>query len=239
LLANGHYNVGFFARGGCPAPYLTPWHNDRHKLERYKLRESHYKTRIDYLLSVLKPGDRIVFVSSLPSYLGEGVTPSRAKVAAGYRSAIRKVDREVKARGGRLVLVSPLPSFPDSQIKTPLSMCKIEWFRPAWTVPLDCKILTVSRDNELLKSQPIRSLQQALARESNSIDVFDPFPAICQAGQPSCANQRQGVFMFSDSNHLTNAGAAMLSKSFTTFLHQSDSRLENPRSAVDLAVPKP
>lgn len=141
LLANGHYNVGFFARGGCPAPYLTPWHNDRHKLERYKLRESHYKTRIDYLLSVLKPGDRIVFVSSLPSYLGEGVTPSSATVAAGYRSAIRKVDREVKARGGRLVLVSPLPSFPDSQIKTPLSMCKIEWFRPAWTVPLDCKIL--------------------------------------------------------------------------------------------------
>ena len=231
LLKDGHYNVSFFARGGCPAPYFSPWSGGRDRLDRYKLCESHYRSRKSMLLAALKPGDRVVFVSNLPGYFG------LSKTSAAYRNAVRDLDSDIRSRGGRLVLFSALPYFDGPEIKVPLSLCRPEWFRPAWAKPSDCRPMSEARGAELSKTEPVRSVLADLADQSTSIDVFDPFADICPADQAMCSTQRQGQLLFGDSNHLTNAGALRLYRSFLSFLARTE--VPPPQPASPASPPSP
>lgn len=212
--------MSFFARGGCPSPYFEPRAiamSAAGKV-RYRLCAPRYAARMQFILADLKQGDRVVFVSNLYGYFGPPQTPS------AFRKAVKDIDSQIRSKGARLVLFAPLPSFDTSEISVPLSLCRPEWFRPAWSIPVDCRPSLESRANEVQKTKPVRALLGELSRESSSIDIYDPFPVICPPSVAMCSMKMHGRFLFSDGSHLTNTGALMLDPSFRSFLARSEAK---------------
>jgi len=111
-------------------------------------------------------------------------------------------------------------AFPQPRIRTPLSLCRPEWFRPGWALAPICRTLKVSRSDQLARTREVRDLQRSLAAAGSATVVFDPFPALCPPNDSSCANVVGGQILYSDGSHLTNAGAALLSGPFQAFLRQ-------------------
>jgi hypothetical protein len=68
----------------------------------------------------------------------------------------------------------------------------------------------VKRDREISDTGPLRDLLLTLDREVPEIKVFNPFPIICPVGQEFCSSYSGSQRIFSDSNHLTDAGALKL-----------------------------
>lgn len=218
LLREGGFNISFLARGGCPFPYFEPWYQNAHLAKRYGLCKDHYQSRLADLSRRLKSGDRLVVVASLPNYFGTPTWQGAEAISDGYRRSLLSLADAVAARGARLVLFLPMPSFQKTRITGPLSLCHREWFRPAWALGPDCAAVTESRQHEWTKTDPIRALQEQLARDSKVIDVFDPFAVICPASNSICSNYHNGQLLFQDGSHLTAAGARSLGPSLQAFL---------------------
>ena len=217
ILQEGSHNVSLFARGGCLTPYFSPWPGGRQDDDRYKLCKAHDGSRAKYLKSVLKPGDRVVVVSFV-----RGPFDS-VDSGPSYRNSVLNLARDVQSKGASLVLFAPLPLFADTaKIAFPLSLCRVEWFRPSWALSDACQPARVKRDREISDTGPLRNLLLALDREVPAIKVFDPFPIICPVGQEFCSTYSGSQRIFSDSNHLTDAGALKLYPSFRAFLARID-----------------
>jgi len=221
LLKDGQFQVAFAARGGCPFPYFQPWHQDRQRSDRYRLCQPHGQARLADLGRLIRPGDRLILVSNLPSYLGEGPRAEAPQRFEAYRRSILLLAGRIKRQGARLVLVSPLPSFEQSKLSIPLTLCHREWFRPSWAIPQACKGVAESRQLELQHTAAIRVLQRDLERQSPVIDVFDPFNSVCPPAEATCRTTAQGQLLFSDGNHLTSQGALRLYGAFSRFLTQT------------------
>jgi hypothetical protein len=58
---------------------------------------------------------------------------------------------------------------------------------------------------------------QAVASSPN-VSIFDPMPAICHEGQAVCLSQDGDVRLYSDEDHLTNAGSKRVEAAFSDFL---------------------
>ena len=211
IYTSQNHNVSFFARGGCPMPYIEPWAEDRHRLPRYQACRQHAQLREAFVLAQIRPGDQLVLVTST---YGQGPRSEASTLAA-----ISKLAENLQQKRAGLILFSPLPTFAErAAIKTPLSLCFPEWFRPTWARPADCNPFSVSREPLLQSTQPMRDLQNRLKMRHNNIRIFDPFPILCPPGQPTCSTHQGGVMMFSDGIHLTAAGARNLYPSFQAFL---------------------
>ena len=216
-LQEGSYNVSLFARGGCLTPYFYPWPGGRQADDKYKLCKAHASSRAKYLQSVLKPGDRVVVISFI-----HGPFDSLAS-GPSYRNSVLNLARDVQSKGASLVMFAPLPLFADAaKIAFPLSLCRVEWFRPSWALSAACQPARVKRDLEISDTRPLRDLLLALDREVPAIKVFDPFPIVCPVGQEFCSTYSGSQRIFRDSNHLTDAGALKLYPSFRAFLARID-----------------
>jgi hypothetical protein len=147
-------------------------------------------------------------------------TPSIAKA---YQQALLNLADSVASLGARLIVFLPLPSFRQAQITMPLSLCHVEWFRPAWALPADCKEVVVRRDQALAEASLIRDVQKQAASRSMFVDLFDPFPAICAPADHHCSNHQRGRLLFSDGSHLTAEGAQLLHDDFARFLTRTAS----------------
>jgi len=212
-LQEGNFNVSLFARGGCLSPYFSPWPGGRQGEEKYRLCKAHDQSRARYLQAVLRPGDHVVVVSFV-----HGPFDS---VASGqsYRQSVLKLGRDVHKKGANLIVFAPLPLFADApKIAFPLSLCRVEWFRPSWALSSACQPARVSRKREINLTSSVRDLLFALDREVPHVSVFDPFPIVCPVGQEFCSTYRGSQRIFRDSNHLTDAGALNLYPSFRAFL---------------------
>jgi hypothetical protein len=217
ILQEGSYNVSLFARGGCLTPYFSPRPGGRQDDDRYKLCRAHDSSRAKYLKSVLKPGDRVVAVSFVRGRFDS------VDSGPSYRNSVLNLARDVQSKGASLVLFAPLPLFADTaKIAFPLSLCRVEWFRPSWALSDACQPARVKRDREIIDTSPLRDLLLALDREVPAIKVFDPFPIICPVAQEFCSTYSDSQRIFSDSNHLTDSGALKLYPSFRAFLARID-----------------
>jgi peptidoglycan/LPS O-acetylase OafA/YrhL len=211
LYASHNYNVSFFGRGGCPMPYIEPWADNRHRLPRFQACRQHARLRETSVLAQIRPGDQLVLVTST---YGQD-----ARTEASYLAAISRLAANLEGKRAGLILFSPLPYFAErAAIKTPLSLCFPDWFRPAWAQPAECQPLSVNRERLLQSTQPMRDLQQRLKRQHNNIHVFDPFPSLCPPNQQTCSTHRDGIMLFNDGIHPTTAGAKSLTPSFQAFL---------------------
>jgi len=218
LVRQQGYGVSFLARGGCPIPYFEPWHQEKHAAGRYRLCRDHARSRLAALAAQLRPGDQVLLASSYANYFGPDPQNLSGAMAASYRQAMGELAGLVAARGARLVLFLPLPSFQQSAITAPLSLCRPEWFRPGWALGPACTPVRQARERELRRSSAIRSLQQELGAGGMAITLFDPFATLCAEGQRECSTVLDGQLLYQDGSHLSAAGAQQLVPSLLRLL---------------------
>ena len=218
LLRSGAYDVSFATRGGCPFPFFTTPEQRQSRGERYRLCEPHYFSRLREFREVLRPGDVVVSQSAISNYLSKMGPQEKALALNNYATAVRSLDRLVRSRGATLVLVAPTPSFPQGNIRIPLSQCRPEWYRPRWALPKQCLPIVTSRQEQLLQTETVRALQRSLAATSGHLQVFDPVPSLCPGDRDRCSSVEEGQLLFTDGSHLSNAGALRLRDRFLALL---------------------
>lgn len=221
ILKNTDFNVSFAARGGCPFPDFSPWVSNRHAEARYKRCPQSSSSELQYLQTQVKPGDSIVIVNNLKSYLlGDG---QKAALQA-FSQAIDQLTREMAPRGVRVILFSPIPSFDSrEEVHLPMTACQQEWFRPYWSLSSQCHPVQINRSTEQERLAPLRRLLDHLDQTIPNLSVFDPFDSLCPPSQSRCSTHAGERMLFSDSNHLTNEGAKHVSASFLRFLSRPPS----------------
>jgi hypothetical protein len=192
-------------------PYFEPWAGNRQRLSRYQACRQHARLRETSVMAQIQHGDQLLLVSNNYTQGPES--------EASYLAAISQLAANLQRKGAGLILVSPLPAFTERvAIKSPLSLCFPEWFRPAWAQPAECMPFSVDRERLLQSTQPMRDRQQHLKSQHSNIQVFDPFPILCPPNQSTCSTHHGGIMLFNDGIHLTTAGAKALYPSFQAFL---------------------
>jgi hypothetical protein len=124
ILEKTNFNVSFAARGGCPFPDFSPKGSDQHLAARYKLCPESSTQEWKYLQSQAKAGDRIVIVDNLISNL-MGKRQNDARQA--FAKAMDQLTRDMAARGIRVILFAPMPSFGSrEEVRLPMTVCQQE-----------------------------------------------------------------------------------------------------------------
>jgi peptidoglycan/LPS O-acetylase OafA/YrhL len=218
VMSAGRWNVAFFARGGCPIPYFEPRSGNGHQSERYRLCRPHYEDTVKRMATSLHAGDRLVLVSNLPSYFSSLTGSDRQGAEASYQAGIERVADTARRRGAGVILFGPLPYFDQKKITVPLSLCNTEWFRPSWAIHQGCQPVLRSRQEVLNDTQPVRNLLINLATRIDGVTYFDPLESLCPQVEKTCSTHRGMEALFSDGNHLTNAGALDLYPRLERFL---------------------
>jgi peptidoglycan/LPS O-acetylase OafA/YrhL len=221
LIGRGSLNVAFFSRGGCPIPWFTPWAQNRHNMERYKLCKAHSLQRLEGRLEDVRPGDQLVLSSKLPGYLLDANPKVQAQSMASYASAIRNLASELQKRGAGLIITGPLPTFKNRpEISVPMSLCQREWYRPFRELPPGCAPTFVSRADQVERLIPLQELLLSLEKEISNLHVFQPFSLLCPDDDRQCSTHRGVRMLFVDSNHLSREGLKLLEEPFLNFLNQ-------------------
>ncbi|KEF42929.1 MAG: hypothetical protein ER33_03420 [Cyanobium sp. CACIAM 14] len=228
LLASGRFNVAFQARGGCPVPHFSPWSEGRDALERYRLCRSYADLQMERLLPRLAPGDRLILVSNLGGYFDRLQGRQRRRAESSYTAAIRTLAAALRQRGAGLIIVGPMPVFPDNMITGPLTLCQREWFRPAWALAPQCRSQRVSRQQQIERVAPLLRFLEQLVATTPGTALFRPFDSICPPGVSFCSTHRGDALLYSDGTHLTNAGALLLYPRLMAFLEDQ----ATPRSTA-------
>lgn len=236
ILSMGRYDVAFIARGGCPVPFFSPWSDGRDRLDRYRLCKPHADHQIGALLPSLLAGDQVVLVSNLAGYFDQLQGPQRRQAEADYATAIRSLAGALRQRGAGLIIVAPMPSFPDNKVRGPLTLCQHEWYRPAWAAAPQCRTQLVSRQKQLDHLLPLDRFLEQLVATTPGTALFRPFDSLCPFGTSHCSTYRDGDLLYSDGIHLTNPGALLLYPGLMSFLEGLATTKPSP---LGLTLPPP
>jgi peptidoglycan/LPS O-acetylase OafA/YrhL/lysophospholipase L1-like esterase len=234
ILADGHYNVDFLARGGCPVPHFAPWSEGRDRLKRYRFCRPYAEHQLRGLLPRLAPGDQLILVSNLAGYFDQMQGAQRRRAEISYATAIRRLATSLRQRGAGLVIVAPMPVFPMNQVTGPVTLCQREWFRPRWAMAPHCRPQFASRQEQIEYFRPLDQFLEQLVATTPGTALFRAFDSICPPGSSSCSTYRGDDLLYSDGIHLTNPGAMLLYPRLMAFLeglgasHHSTHRQAQP-----------
>jgi hypothetical protein len=223
IIKNTNFNVSFAARGGCAFPYFSPKALDMLSGPRYKLCPESSTKEWQFFQSKLKAGDSIVIVLNLRGYLLGNRQYEHAAQQA-FAKAINQLTEDMAPRGVRIILFGSMPSF-DSRAKMslPMTTCQQEWFRPHWSISPQCQPVLINRSAEENRLAPLRDLLNQLDQSIPNLTVFNPFNSLCPPSQRECSTHAGERMLFSDGDHLTNAGAKQVSEAFLRFLNRQPS----------------
>jgi hypothetical protein len=84
ILDSGSNNISLLARGGCPAPYFSPWPGGREKQDRYKLCEQYFASRVNALKTAVRSGDSVVLVSFIHGPLESSASELSLVIASQF-----------------------------------------------------------------------------------------------------------------------------------------------------------
>ncbi|MEA5441220.1 acyltransferase family protein [Cyanobium gracile] len=218
MFTDGGYNVAFSARGGCPVPFFSPWSDDRDRSVRYRLCKPFADRELDALMPLLSAGDLLILISNLAGYFDKLEGPQRLQAQTNYTLAIRALAGSLRQRGAGLIIVAPMPSFPDKKVSGPLALCQREWFRPAWAMVPECRPKLVPRQEQLEHFLPLDRFLKQLVETTPGTALFRPFDSLCPPGSSFCSTHRGDDLLYSDGIHLTNHGALLLYPRLMAFL---------------------
>jgi peptidoglycan/LPS O-acetylase OafA/YrhL len=232
VLADGRWNIAFQARGGCPSPYFEPRSSNAHLAERYRLCGSHFESSVSFFSGNLRAGDQIVLVSNLPGHFATLSEVDRKSAEASYAVGVERLAALAHKRGAGVILFGPIPTFEERTVNIPLSMCNIEWFRPAWSIDSVCRPMLRQRSKFESENARLNDFLRALASRLDHVSLFEPFDSICPRRSASCSTHRGGDMIYSDGNHLTNLGATSIYERFSGFLGKFDGSVSGDRSDI-------
>ena len=102
------------------------------------------------------------------------------------------------------VLLLSTPEFPGSE---PIELCRPQWFRPR--LPADCRQGLPRAGTARLNAWLRQRLQARLGGLSN-VQIHDPLNSLCPPDRDRCPRQQDGVLLYSDADHLSGRGAALV-----------------------------
>jgi peptidoglycan/LPS O-acetylase OafA/YrhL len=112
------------------------------------------------------------------------------------------------------VLMTSTPEFPDL---APIDACTPQWFRPR----VQARCLDASGGLERRQvGEALNRGGQALARRHPNLVVFDAFTSLCPPGASGCPRLRDGQPLYTDDNHLSEAGAVLVLEDLLQDLRQ-------------------
>jgi len=229
ILNRANLNVAFMARGGCPFPHFSPWVSNRHSEARYKSCPESTTNELNYLQRRVRPGDSIVIINNLNSYIvnnlkGYTLGAQHEQAKKAFAKAIEQLAGDMDQRGVKVILFAPMPSFDSrEEVRLPMTVCQKEWFRPQWSLSPQCQPVLTNRSAQENRLAPLRGLLDQLDQSIPNLTVFNPFDSLCPPSQRDCSTHAGERMLFSDSNHLTNAGAKKVSEAFLRFLNRQPS----------------
>jgi peptidoglycan/LPS O-acetylase OafA/YrhL len=221
ILNNTNFNVSFAARGGCAFPDFTPKALEMLSRPRYKLCPESSTKEWQYFQSNAKAGDSIVIVINIRGYL---LGKRQNAAQKSFAKAIDQLTRDMAPRGVSVILFGPMPFFESrAEVRLPMTACQQEWFRPLWSINAQCQPVQINRSAENGRLSALRGLLDQLDQSIPNLTVFNPFDSLCPPSQRECSTHAGERMLFSDSNHLTNAGAQNVSEAFLRFLNRQPS----------------
>lgn len=124
-------------------------------------------------------------------------------------AGINALNQEVQARGGRMVLLMPLPEYEVS-----IEECKPVWFRPFRT-------RLCSKSVRAARAERSRVYSLVSAYLDRSVLVYDPLAALCIQGECAMTDARAKP-LYIDNNHITDyANRLYVYPSFREFLRKN------------------
>ncbi|MFM7642944.1 MAG: acyltransferase family protein [Cyanobium sp.] len=171
------------------------------------------------VLAVARPDDIIILGNNL-SILLAAPTPSHPVATSNesldiwIQSLLEFADQAAKRRL-QVVVMLPIPSFPEPYPQFSTKRCMATWFRPR----PDPRCYLSSGRYSLLRS--FKSVQSALLKKTAgraNIHLYSGFDLLCPAGRRQCVNSNKDGFIYWDASHLNNRGSALLADSFASFL---------------------
>jgi hypothetical protein len=159
------------------------------------------------VLERAKAGD-IILISR---YLLEGT------YSTAWVESVKRFTEAAHNKGAMVIISLPIPGFQGKQdnANQSLDFCTVQWYRPHPSP--ECH-LRANRMDLMRQIQPIHRALGELARTTNNVKVFDPFPVLCPSGQGECSNYLGSKRTYHDSNHLNYLGSQLVGSSFIGFL---------------------
>ena len=143
---------------------------------------------------------------------GEMITP-----AAALEAWLNSLETFAKDHSEVAIVV--VLSTPEMAGIYPQALCHREWFRPEPSAKC-----TVSVSREETVRRLIRLNEKISAKVANmpNVRIFDPFASLCPDTNPICRSHEGDTRLYTDEDHLTQAGALKVIRDLGTFIQRSD-----------------
>ena len=219
------FDVFSHSRDGC----AFPAQGETSRKNCYQVQSSFAEKALEEIKK-RNSGSVVVAISYLNSHFGydgnhrrqfrkysNGSKNSVDKNLSEYMNALKIFARKLNDANASLILVAPFPQHPGF---TPI-VCSSQWFKPS--INKNCS----RTSKNFLKKQRNHIVKEInkLGMEVNNIYIFDPFNKFCD--DKYCYVKKDNTFLFSDKNHLSTAGAMMISKDFQSLINYINSQKSN------------
>ena len=134
-----------------------------------------------------------------------------ASVAADWINRYSKAIERVEQAGKRAVFVIDNPTFPDPRScisggmtsSTLLNQFLRRKPNPRCTIPYA---------DHLAGTQPYRQFTADLAKANPRLSIYDPTPLLCDVGRNTCSITREGKFLYSYSDHVSDYANSLVAR---------------------------
>ena len=150
-----------------------------------------------------------------------GARVTEATGVEAYREALTDTLNIVEASGAKAVIVSGVPDFtlrPEEVGRSGQPASQAELLLAPW---LDFEFgQTVTRDDYLARHGGFIEVEQDLAASRSSVTWVEPWDYLCE--EQSCSQSTpDGKFVYSDQDHVSDFGAALLAEGITIHLEST------------------
>ena len=156
--------------------------------------------------------------NSLISFFDSAWSPiSRQEHFERWLQDVAKLADSLQQFQVKVILISPLPIFSGVSDPYPAEACSSQWFRPS--LSSSCPInYTVSANKLINHISPIRDKLIKLQKQHSNLYVLDFLNFFYDKKNDVFIAGKNENSYYSDANHLSNFGSALLSKKFEDFI---------------------
>jgi hypothetical protein len=116
----------------------------------------------------------------------------------GYEISLQKTIERIQDHGSNVILLQTIPNFSNQFNRNLFD------FYPKYTT---------NRDLLFLAREPSYIAESNIARKNNNLQLVDPFIYLCEAS--NCPIVKNGIALYSDTNHISTFGAKFLEPKFS------------------------
>jgi len=148
-----------------------------------------------------------------------GFIATGTRVSADRLQAYSKAIAQFEHAGKRVLMVLDHPTFPDPPSCVSGGLTRSAWLNQMlWRQENPRCQLRYS--DHLAGTQPYRDFVSELKRRHPTLAVYDPSPVLCDTQADRCSMTRQGQFLYSYGDHLSDTANSMIAQDLLPLVRQ-------------------